>query len=134
MRPADLHRVSGFSLIELVMIIIIIGIVAAGLVPIFSSTAQSQNTNETLQQATQYAQECAERAVATRQDKGFAWFATNTFTCGNPTGFARTVTVGGTYDGAVGTACPAGVKCRDVAIVVSKGSVSSNIAILLADY
>lgn len=127
-----MRRASGFSLIELVIIIIIIGIVAAGLVPIFSSTAQSQNTNETLQQATQYAQECAERAVATRQDKGFAWFATNAFTCDNPTGFTRAVVVGNIYTNS--GACPMNVNCRNIAIVVSKGTVSSDITIMLADY
>jgi type II secretory pathway pseudopilin PulG len=124
-------RASGFSLIELVMIIIIIGIVAAGLVPIFSSTAQSLNTNETLQQATQYAQECAERAVATRQNLGFNGFPSS-FSCGNPTGFTRAVTVGPIYSNS--GACPNQVNCRDIAIVVSKGSVSSDITIMLADY
>jgi type II secretory pathway pseudopilin PulG len=131
-----MRRASGFSLIELVIIIIVIGIVAAGMARIFSNTAQSQNTNETLQQATQFAQECAERAVATRQNLGFNGFPAN-FSCSNPAGFNRAVVVGNIYAGANGTPCPAGVNCRNITITVSSVAnpgLSSPITIMLADY
>jgi len=131
-----MRRASGFSLIELVIIIIVIGIVSAGLVRTFANTAQSMNTNETLMQATQFAQECAERAVATRQSLGFTAFPTN-FACGNPAGFIRAVVVGNIYAGANGTACPAGVNCRNIAITVTSTvnpNLASPITIMLADY
>jgi len=128
-----MRRPSGFTLIELVIIIIIVGVVVAGLVPTLSTTAKSLSTNETLQQATQYAQECAERAVATRQNLGFADFP-STFNCSNPSGFTRTVTVGGTYVGTTLTPCPNLVTCRDIAITVASGVISSSITTMLADY
>jgi type II secretory pathway pseudopilin PulG len=130
-----MRRASGFSLIELVMIIIIIGIVSAGFVSAFSTSTMSLNTNEILQQATQFAQECAERAVAKRQEVGYSAFPT-TFSCSDPNAdFTRTVVVGNEYTNS--GACPAGVKCRNVTITVTSTinhDLSSPITIMLADY
>jgi len=118
---------------------IIISIVSAGLVMTLSNTSQSLATNETLQQATQYAQACAERATAIRKDQGFDWFANNNFTCGNnPSGFTYSTAasnpklVGNIYTNQ--GACPNGINCRDINITVTNGSVSSSITIMLADY
>jgi prepilin-type N-terminal cleavage/methylation domain-containing protein len=131
-----MRRASGFTLIELAMVMILIGIVAASLMANFSESAQSLNTNETLQQATQYAQACAERVMATRHDQGFDWFATNTFTCGTaPSGFTysdSTSTPKLVGDPYTGGACPS--TCRDININVTSGSLSSSVYIMLADY
>jgi len=129
-----MRRALGFSLIELVMIIVIIGIVSTGFVSAFSTSTLSLNKNEILQQATQYAQECAERAVATRKEVGFSAFPSN-FSCANPANFTRTVVVGNVYTNS--GACPSGVNCRNITITVASTidpSLTSPITIMLADY
>lgn len=129
----------GFTLIELVIVMVVISAGLLGLTSLFSNTSGSMSTNEILQQATQYAQECAEKAIATRRANGFAWFAANTFTCGgNPSGFTRTANpVGAIYTGTATGACPNGISCRDVSITVAStanASLSSSITVMLVNY
>lgn len=136
-----MRRLSGFTLIELVIVMIVISVGILGLTAVFSNTSRSLSANETLLRAAQYAQECAERAIATRRDFGFDWFATNTFSCGtNPSGFTSAVSVGNTYSG-TGISpdpCPSGVNnCRNIGVTVTStanASVSSSITIMLANY
>ncbi|MDO9449387.1 MAG: type II secretion system protein [Rugosibacter sp.] len=135
------NRQPGFTLIELVVVMIVISVGLLGLTSLFSNTSKSLSTNEILQQATQYAQECAESAMAKRRALGFAWFASNSFSCGsNPDGFTRTVTVGNTYNG-TGTGsdpCPGGVNnCRNIAITATSTAntaLSSSITVMLVKY
>lgn len=125
---------------ELVIVMIVISGGLLGLSSLYSNTSISMSTNEILQQAAQYAQECAERAIATRRGQGFAWFATNTFSCGsNPAGFTRSANVGSPYTGTASpaTACPDGVSCRNVvitAISTANASLSSSITVMLVNY
>lgn len=138
-----MHRSGGFTLIELVIVMVVISAGLVGITATFGNASKSLSTNEAVQRAAQYAQECAERALATRRDLGFAWFATNTFSCGgNPSGYTRTVAVGNIYTGPVSGACngnnpcpcPSGITCRDVAIAVSNGLLSSSITVMLVNY
>jgi prepilin-type N-terminal cleavage/methylation domain-containing protein len=134
-----MRRAHGYSLIELVVVMLIISFGLLGLASMFGTTAKTLSTNETLQQATQYAQECAESVITTRRNLGFDWFATNTFSCGsNPSGFTRTLNpVGTLYTGTTSTPCPNTVDCRDVNITVTStanSSVNSSITILLVNY
>ncbi|NJD36058.1 MAG: type II secretion system protein [Betaproteobacteria bacterium] len=141
------HRQPGFTLIELVFVMIIISVGLVGLISLFSSSATSLSTNETLQKATQYAQECAEKLMSTRRSNGFSWFETNTFNCSNP--FTTTVTGNGATDtytsttgvGANGVCnghspcpCPTGLTCRDIGIEVRSGSLYSSITVMLVNY
>ncbi len=144
--PADMttHRTDGFTLIELVIVMIIVSVGVLGLVLAFSNASKSLSINETLQQAAQYAQECGESAMVTRRNQGFAWFATNTFSCNNPSNFTRTVSVN-TYTGPASGACngnnpcpcPSGVACRDIAIEARSTlntSIYSSIVVMLVNY
>ncbi len=142
----------GFSLIELIVIMVIISAGLIGMSSMFGNSATSLTTNETVQQATQYAQECAESAMATKRNFKFDWFLTNEFpidlpttdlSCSSPiNGFTRTVTLtpafstspNNYYTGTSSTACPDTVHCRDITITVTKGALSSSITIMLADY
>jgi len=136
-----MRRAAGFSLIELIIVMVIISVGILGMTSLFSTSLTSLSTNETLQQATQYAQECAESVMATRRNLGFSWFASNTFSCGtNPSGFTRTQNpVGSLYTGNGTGACPSTttLNCRDVSITVTSttnAALSSTITLMLVDY
>ena len=131
-RPA-----AGFTLIELVIVMVIIAVGLLGMTSLFSNTSTSLSTNETLQQVTQYAQECAEKAIATRRNLGFASASINSTMCDSlvlPSGFTRTV--GGTtaVDG-TGSPCPSGIaNCKNVLVTVTNGALSSSITVMLVNY
>lgn len=133
-----MRRAAGFTLIELVLVMIVISVGLLGLASIFSNVSKALPTNEILQQAAQYAQECAENAIATRREQGFNWFASNTFSCGaNPSGFVRAANVGATYAGSATSACPEGITCRNVSISVTStanASLSSSVTLMLVNY
>lgn len=137
----------GFTLMEMVTVMVIISIGVLGLTRLFGSTRNSLSANETVQQATQYAQECSESVMTVRRNQGFAWFASNTFSCGAaPSGFTRTNNpVGATYTGTSSGACnghtpcpcPNTVSCRDVVITVTNATntaYSSTVTLMLVDY
>jgi len=134
-----MRRAVGFSLIELIIVMVIISVGILGMTSLFSNSLKALSTNETLQQAAQYAQECAENVMAKRRNLGFSWFATNTFSCGtNPSGFSRTQNpVGNLYTGTGTGACPTALNCRDVNITVTStttATLSSSITLMLVDY
>ena len=136
-----MRRDRGFTLIELVMVMIVVSVGLLGIASLFSTTSNALSTNETLQQAAQYAQECAERVTAVRRDLGFISTSINDVMCNLlgalPPGFTRTLTGTGstdTYIGGASTACPNGVTCRNVGVTVAGNSVSSSITVMLVDY
>ena len=134
----------GFTLIELVMVMLIVSAGLLGIASLFGTTSNSLSTNETLQQATQYARECAERVFGIRRSLGFASGSISSTMCNTTadtpagqipvmvTGFSRTVTVT-TYNG-TGSPCPTGTaNCKNVVMTVSKGSLSSVVTIMLVN-
>lgn len=145
-------RQLGFTLIELVIVILITSFGLLGLTSLFSNASSSLTTNETLQRATQYAQECAEKVIATRRDDPLGFDATSLATAAPSnicntvddapagllpalaTGFARTVVVGSTYSGDVANTapCPSGTdNCRDVTVTVTNSALSNTVITLL---
>lgn len=150
------NRCRGFSLIELVIVMVIISVGVLGIASQLNNNSTSLTSNEILQQAAQYAQECAERVLLQRRSNGFDSFVAlddpattptrNTFSCGvradgftNPdsTDFTRTqYPVGLKYTGSTG-ACPSGDICRDVSITVtstSNNALSSSVTLMLVNY
>ena len=87
----------GFTLVEMVMVIVILGIASVALMDQFVNTSKSYLINEQLQTATQLAQECAEHILATRRGQDYA--AAIVATCPplplsySTAGYARTRTV-----------------------------------------
>ncbi len=134
-----MRRAVGFSLIELMIVIVIISVGILGMTSLFSTSLTSLSTNETLQQAAQYAQECAESVMTKRRNLGFSLFA-SPFSCGaDPSGFSRTLIVGSLYTGTGAGACPSTttLNCRDVSITVTSTTdptLSSSITLMLVDY
>lgn len=125
----------GFTLIELVLVIIIISIGLLALASMFGNNMRTLAIGEDTQRAAQYGQECAERVLAVRRDFGFDSPIIGTTICDSisltNTGFARSVTVPTTYTGTTMSACPNLGTCRDVTVTVSKGTVSSQITLML---
>ena len=136
-----MRRNAGFNLIELLMVMLVISVGLLGLTPLFGNSAKSLATNETLQRATQYGQQCAEQVLTTRRTattfavSGAASFVFNDTTipaCADIDGYSRSA------EWAAGAAylCPgsATISCRNVNITVTKDSLSSNITVMLAEY
>ena len=116
---------------------IVISIALLGIASLFGNTSKALSTNETLQQAAQYAQECAESAIATRRNVSFAAASTTTI-CNTlpalPTEFTRTVGI--TTNGSAACPLPSGTICKDVLITVTSTSpaLSSSITLMLVNY
>ena len=134
----------GFTLIELVIVMLITSAGLLGIASLFGTTSTSLSTNETLQQASQYARECAERVIGIRRALGFASGSISSTMCNTTadtpagqmplmaTGFSRTVAVT-TYNG-TGSPCPTGTaNCKDVVVIVTNAPVSSAVTIMLVN-
>ena len=135
---------NGFTLIELVIVMLITSAGLLGIASLFGSTASSLSTNETVQQATQYARECAEWVIGISRSQGFASGSISSTMCNTttdtpagqmpamPAGFSRTVAIT-TYNG-TGSPCPTGTaNCKNVVVTVTKGSSSSAVTIMLVN-
>jgi len=133
------NQCKGFSLIELVIVMIIISVGILGIVSQLGNNTALLSTNETLQQATQYAQECAEKVTATRRNPG-GFASVNNTICNAlpalPTGFARSAVVTTTSGtGIAPDPCPSGINnCKNVLVTVSNGALSSAVTVMLVNY
>jgi prepilin-type N-terminal cleavage/methylation domain-containing protein len=123
----------GFTLIELVMVIVLLSISSAGLIMLFGQLTNSLAINNDIQTAAQLAQECAEHLLAARRQAGYdlggvsdcsALPAYNGF--GPPA-----VTVGDPY---TGSACPGGASCKLLTIDATYDSGAATLSLLLTDY
>ena len=124
---------NGFTLIELVMVIVLLSISSVGLVTLFGQLSNSLSINNDIQIAAQLAQECAEHFLAARRQSGYglggisdcsALPAFNGF--GPPT-----VTITDPYAGA---GCPGGANCRLLTINATYGDGASSVTLMLAEY
>ena len=128
---------AGFTLLELVAVIIVISVGLAGLASMFGDSGRALVIGEDVQTAAQYGQECAERFMAVRRDLGFNHASITTALCDPaPAGFTRVVTPVGlpTYTGGLAEACPNAATCRNITITTTKGTVSSVIMLMLVAY
>lgn len=62
----------GFTLIEMVMVIVVLAIGSVALMDQFVNASKSYLTDESLQTSAQLAQDCAEQIMATRRVQGYA--------------------------------------------------------------
>lgn len=67
MNVHTIKRQRGVTLIEMVIVIVILAIAATAIMDQFVNSANSYQTNESVQTAAQLAQECAEHILATRR-------------------------------------------------------------------
>ena len=130
---------SGFSLIELVMVIVIlsIGVVAIG--SAFAYLSRSLALNEDLQRTWQIAQECADHVLGQARKPG----SYAAVPLGSPSsacdsvaavgGYTRTVDVTALASG--GALCSgAGWGCKRVDIAVTRGAVTASLNFMIVDY
>jgi prepilin-type N-terminal cleavage/methylation domain-containing protein len=118
-------RAAGFTLIELIGVIVIASVGMVGVARLFSNTNVALSRATTEQVLSQYVQDCAERVLETRRDYGFASVLLTTTICDpSPTSYTHTVGLPATYMGTTTTACPSGIVCRDVTVTVCTGSTS----------
>lgn len=127
------RRSGGFSLIELVIVIILLSISSVALISVFGQVSGSISINNDIQTGAQLAQECVEHILAARRQSGYdlggitdcsALAAFNGF--GPPT-----VSITDPYSG---SGCPGGALCKLVTINAAYGDGGSTVTLLLTDY
>jgi prepilin-type N-terminal cleavage/methylation domain-containing protein len=123
----------GFSLIELVMVIVLLSISTTGLIMLFGQLTNSLSINNDIQSAAQLAQECAEHLLGARRRSGYdLGGVTDCSALPAYNGFGPpSVTISDPYTGA---ACPAGASCKLLTIDATYDSGASTVTLLLTDY
>lgn len=89
-------RAPGFTLIELVMIILVMAFAAAGVMSLNASIFSGQTTNAALEIGSALMQECGELILAKKQKEGIASSALATSASATTLCSGATVTVSGT--------------------------------------
>lgn len=132
---------TGFTLVELVLVIIIISVASVPLFSLYTQATSSLLNNEDIQTAAQLAQERAERILSLRRSQGFNAVpditpGTGNITenlTGNFTGFTRITNI--TQPGTPPAGCPPGAVCNLVAISVNRGGPAlAQVSLLLVNY
>ena len=127
---------SGFTLIELVLVIIIISIAAVPLFGMFSQAASSLLINEKTQTAVQLAQEHAEYLLAIRRNQDFNATqlsgSSSEALSGNFSSYNRFTVI---TPAPGGPGCPGGASCKEVTISVDEGATTyAEVTFLLVEY
>jgi prepilin-type N-terminal cleavage/methylation domain-containing protein len=127
---------NGFTLIEMVLVIIIISVASVPLFGLFSRAASSLLINEKIQTAAQLAQEHAEFLLAIRRNQDFNAAelsgSTTEALSGNFSGYNRSTVI---IQPPGGPGCPGGASCKEVIISVDEGaSTYAEVTFLLVSY
>lgn len=135
----------GFSLIEIVLIIVLLGVGAAAMVGMFSNVGRTLGDNQGVQTGAQLIQKCAEHIMAFRRSTLSSQGYTNV-TTGNNTGICTasfTAVAGFTAAPVVNVtarnstslaACPSS-DCKQVDISISKSGVTmASLTLMLVNY
>lgn len=126
-------RASGFSLIELIAIIVVVSIAAVGFTAAYAPLVRSPDITQSLDFASQLAARCTEHIIGQRRVNtaiSFAGIASNM--CG-ATFDAAGYTVSDVATAITGGACPAGRTCTEVVVTASNGTSSRAMNLLLAE-
>jgi len=138
----------GFTLIELVAIIVLLSVGATAILALFGQVGRSIATNQETQTGAQLAQACAEQIMAFRRNAGVGYGYANV-AVGNATGACNAgfTAVGGfttapvvnvtAHDSTSLSACPSAIAgaCKQVDIQVNMGIVrAASLSLLLVFY
>jgi prepilin-type N-terminal cleavage/methylation domain-containing protein len=125
----------GFTLLELVMVIMLVALASIPILGQFSQAAGTLLTDEIIQTAAQLAQERAEGLLADRRNTGYAAVPTGTVNDvlgGAYSSYNRTVTV---TSPPVGSGCAAGATCKEVVVKVDhSGRTRAAVTLMLVSY
>jgi len=127
---------NGFTLIEMVLVIIIISVASVPLFGLFSRAASSLLINEKTQTAVQLVQERAEFLLAIRRNQDFSAAelsgVTTEVLSGNFSGYNRSTVI---TQPPSGPGCPGGADCKEVTISVDEGATTyAEVTFLLVSY
>lgn len=119
-----MRRTCGFSFIEMIMIIVVLGIASVALLSMYGRSVGGMQSAVSIQTAAQLVQECGEfvlglrrRAATTLAGYAAVTAATTCVGLAVPTGYSfAALTVTDPYAGAP---CPAGGTCKRVQIIVN---------------
>jgi prepilin-type N-terminal cleavage/methylation domain-containing protein len=132
--PQHLAAHRGFTLIETIIVMVILGIGAAAIVSLQGNIFQGQSGNQNMQVGVQLMQECAEQVLAIRRNSGYT--AVTTSACsnlGNYGGFGTpSVTLKNDSNASV-TAC-ASTTCTATITISNGGPNMTPITLRLANY
>lgn len=130
----------GFSLIEIIVVLVVVGIAGAALLTMYGQAAKTLGTNEDVQTAAQLAQECSEHILEGRRRNTQPLLAVgnNNSICNGFTGAWGALGYGApdvdvfNVAPAPGGLCPTGATCRQAVISVNQGAaVRAQVTLLL---
>lgn len=114
----------GFTLVESIIVLVVLGIAAAGIAMQSGHIFDSEADNRTMQVGLQLMQECAERVLATSRASPGVAITPSCPAALAGSGFAAATATPSAYAGA---GCPSGNTCRLVTIkVATTGGVTLN--------
>lgn len=76
-RSPTRSRVSGFTLLELLMVMVLLGVAAVAIASLSAHLFSGQSASRDLVVGTQLLQECAEQVLAVRRNKGYTAVTTS---------------------------------------------------------
>ncbi len=128
----------GFTLIELIMVIVVLAIAAVALLSGYGQVADTIGTDATLQAGVQLARACGEYLIAERRDnplKGYTGVTSGGSSICNVVPDPQGLTVTVTFTPYTAAACPAGTTCTLAGITVTQGSETlDTTSLMLASY
>jgi len=128
-----MKSVQGFSLIELILLIVLLSILSSVYVQMFSRLGGGLSQSRDLQVAHSMIQECHAYLVQTRRSYGYAM--NGIADCSGLSGFqsygVANVTVQASYSG---SACPSGASCKLFKISVAALAPSYEHVLMMVDY
>ena len=130
------NRCGGFTLLELIAVIVIVSLAAVPISGLFGKAGLSLLYDQRIQSAIQLAQEQAELILGRRRNQGFAAVVPGIYPeklAGNYAGFNRTTTI--IQPAIPPSGCPVTALCTQVIVAVDAGTTSlSEITFVLVDY
>ena len=125
----------GFTLIELIMVIVITAVASVPILGRFTQVSSSMLLDEEIQTAAQLAQERAEGVLADRRTQGYTAIPTGTSVdvlAGNYAAYTRTLSI---TEPPTGSGCAVGATCKEVIVRVDRGaSTRAEVTFLLVNY
>ncbi len=115
--PVRLAACRGFTLVESIMVLVVLGIAAAGIISLQGRIFSGQSDIKNIQVGVQLMQECAERVLATRKGSsdGYAAVTSPSFgsnACGGMTAFGSYLIPSVTLTPYTGAGCPTSGICK----------------------